>query len=156
MAVRARRIVRLAANFHQPQAFNKGAQITVNITFRRILLASALVIVCALGCSFAQNKFGQPKTVLHIVTVKWKAESTAAQQQAAIDGVKTMAAAIPGIKNIWVKKIKVQPADYNTLFVIEFNDEAALTAYADHPAHKKWEEIYLPIRDRSTSHDVTN
>ena len=128
----------------------------MNTTFRRILLASTLIAVFALGVSFGQNKFGQPKTILHVVTVKWKAESTAAQQQAAIDGVKMMAAKIPGITNVWVKKIKVQPAEFSTVFAMEFKDQAAFDAYAKHPAHDEWMKLYEPVRERSTTHDVTN
>ena len=128
----------------------------MNTTFRRILLASALIAVFALGCSFGQNKFGQPKTILHVVTVKWKADSTPEQQQKAIEGVKTMAAKIPGITNVWVKKIKVQPGDFSTVFAMEFKDQAAFDAYADHPAHKEWEGIYTTVREESRTHDVTN
>jgi hypothetical protein len=128
----------------------------VNTTFRRILLASTLVAVFALGISFGQNKFGQPKSILHVVTVKWKADSTPAQQQAAIDGVKMMAAKIPGITNVWIKKIKVQPAEFSTVFAMEFKDQAAFDAYAKHPAHDEWMKLYEPVRERSSTHDVTN
>ena len=128
----------------------------MNTTFRRLLLASSLIAVFALGISFGQNKFGQPKTILHVVTVKWKADSTPAQQQAAIDGVKTMAAKIPGITNIWTNKIKVQPGDFSTVFAMEFKDQAAFDAYAKHPAHDAWMKLYEPVRERSSTHDVTN
>jgi hypothetical protein len=39
---------------------------------------------------------------------------------------------------------------------MEFADEAALKAYTDSPAQKEWYEIYLPIRDESTTFDITN
>ena len=108
----------------------------------------------ALGVVAAQNKFGQPKSILHVITVQWKADSTAQQRQAAIDGVKTMASQIPGVTNVWLKTIKVQGKD--AVIVMEFKDQAAFDAYAAHPAHKKWEEIYLPIRAQSLTHDITN
>jgi hypothetical protein len=120
-----------------------------------ILIFTAAVIFCA-GILVGQNKYGTPSTLLHVVTVQWKADSTAEQQAAAIDGVKTMAAAIPGIKNIWIKKIKVQPATYSTAFAIEFENKAAFDKYTDAPAHKAWEKIYLPIHEVSTTHDITN
>jgi hypothetical protein len=146
---------KLYSSNHQP--YRKGEESTVNTTFRRILLACTLVAVFALGVSFGQNKFGQPKSILHVVTVKWKADSTAAQQQAALDGVKTMAAKIPGVTNIWIKKIKVQPyGDGGAVFAMEFKDQAAFDTYANHPAHKEWEAIYIPIREESRTHDVTN
>lgn len=125
-------------------------------TLRRILFASVLVIFF-IGCTvIGQNKFSQPKSVLHIITVKWKEDSTTEQRQKAIDGVKEMAAKVPGIKNVYLKTVKVQPGGYNNVIVMEFESEAAFSAYTDHPAHKKWEETYLPIREESRTHDVTN
>ena len=115
-----------------------------------------MATVFALGVVAAQNKFGQPKSILHIITVQWKADSTGEQRQAAINGVKTMASQFPGITNVWLKTIKVQGKDPGAVIVMEFKDQAAFDAYAAHPAHKKWEEIYLPIRDLSHTHDVTN
>ena len=103
-----------------------------------------------------RTTFGTPSTVLHVITVKFKAESTPAQQQAALDGVRKMAAEVPGIKNIWLKKIKVQPAEFSTVIAMEFESKAAFDAYTNNPAHKEWEKVYLPIREQSTTHDVTN
>ncbi len=121
--------------------------------------AIAIVVAAALYCAgvlVGQNKFGTPSTILHVVTVQWKADSTAEQQNAAIEGIKTMAAAVPGIRNIWIRKIKVQPATYSTVFAIEFENKAAFDRYTDAPAHHAWEKIYLPIREESHTHDVTN
>jgi len=126
----------------------------MNSISRKVLLVCALVAVFAAGLVLGQNKFGQPKSILHIVTVQWKADATPEQRQKAIDGVKTMAAAIPGLTNVWLKTTKVQGMD--AVLVMEFKDEASFNAYADHPAHKKWEEVYLPVRERSLTHDVTN
>ena len=122
---------------------------------RKTLFFCAIATVFALGVAVGQNKFGQPKSIVHIITVKWTAESTPAQRQAAIDGVKTMASQIPGITNVWLKKIKAQ-GDKDMAIVMEFKDQAAFDAYAAHPAHKKWEEIYLPIRAQSITFDTTN
>jgi Stress responsive A/B Barrel Domain len=127
-------------------------------TLRRILCGSILVAVFICGVIAGQNKFGQPKSIIHVVTVQWKADSTPEQRQKAIDGVKQMAAEIPGMKNIWLKTIKVQglsPTD-SSAFVMEFADQAAFDVYTDHPAHRKWEGIYLPIREQSRTHDITN
>jgi len=126
----------------------------MNSISRKILLFCATATVLALGVVAGQNKFGQPKSILHIITVQWTADSKPEQRQAALDGVKTMASQIPGITNVWLKKIKVQGKD--NVVVMEFKDQAAFDAYTDHPAHKKWEEIYLPIREQSLTHDITN
>jgi hypothetical protein len=128
----------------------------MNSISRKILLFCATATVLALGVAAGQNKFGQPKSILHIITVQWTAESTPEQRQAAIDGVKTMASQVPGITNVWLKTLKVQGKDPGAVIVMEFKDQAAFDAYASHPAHKKWEEIYLPVRGLSHTHDITN
>ncbi len=33
---------------------------------------------------------------------------------------------------------------------MEFNDEAALKTYGDHPAHKEWEAVYFKVRQPGT------
>lgn len=122
---------------------------------RAFVIATLLVVAFAAGL-VAANKFGTPATLLHIVTVQWKDESTPEQRQQAIDGVRTMAGQIPGVRNVWLKTVKVQPNTYNAVFVMEFQNQKAFDAYADHPAHREWEKVYVPIRQRSTTHDVTN
>lgn len=128
----------------------------MNSRLKGVLAGCLLVAVFAAGIVIGQNRFGQPKSVLHIITVKWKAEATAEQKQQAIDGVKTMAAKIPGVTNVYLRTVKVQPGDYNNVIVMEFKDEAAFAAYADHPAHREWEKLYIPIRGESRTHDVSN
>ena len=138
----------------------------VNWNTRRALMTTILGVALGAGLVSAANKFTQPKSIIHVVTILWKENSTAEQQKAALEGVKKMAGEIPGIKSVWIKGTKVQgrgPAQdgkpgraYQDAFVIEFEDKAAADRYADHPAHKAWEEIYLAIRDQSTSHQITN
>jgi hypothetical protein len=96
-----------------------------------------------------------PQTVLHVVTVKWKADATPKQIQAALDGVKALPASYKGITRVWIRSIKVQ-GDKANAFVMEFADEAALKAYADSPAQKEWYKVYIPIREESTTFDITN
>ena len=69
----------------------------MNPGFRKLLFVCAVMAVFAVGVVVGQNKFNQPKSVIHVVLVKWKADSTAEQQKKAIEGIKGMAAAIPGI-----------------------------------------------------------
>jgi len=58
---------------------------------KKIILAS-LAFAVAAGLLIGANTFNSPPTILHVVVVKWKADSTQQQQQAAIDGVRKMAA----------------------------------------------------------------
>jgi len=102
-----------------------------------------------------------PKSVIHVVTVAWKEDATPAQIQAALDGVKALPAAFPGITRVWVRSFKVQNAPGTTVprthaFVMEFKDEQALKDYAGSDAQKAWYQLYTPIRRQSTTHDITN
>ena len=122
------------------------------------LMAAALValILFATGYVAGQNKFGQPKTVIHLVIIKWKADVPDAEKQKVIDGVKEMAGKIPGIKNVWLKADRIQPRDFGAAFVIEFENRDAADTYAESPIHKAWADHYLPLREESRSVQVTN
>jgi len=97
----------------------------------------------------------EPKTVIHVVTVSWKAGTTPAQIQAALDGVKALPASFKGITRVWTKTVKVQGGAANA-FVMEFASEQALKDYSGSDAQKEWYKTYLPIRERSTTFDITN
>lgn len=121
---------------------------------RCMLAFAALALLCA-GLVWGAASSKTPPSVLHVITVQWKEGSTPAQQMAAIDATRKMAAEIPGLTRVWLKTVKVQ-GGANAVIAMEFKDQAAFDAYADHPAHREWEKIYLPVRGRSTTFDVTN
>jgi hypothetical protein len=108
------------------------------------------------GYLAGQNKFGQPKTVLHLTIIKWNPSATDVDKQKALEGVKEMAAKIPGIKNVWIKGDRIQPRDFNAAFAIEFTDRDAADAYAESPIHKAWSDQYLLLRAASLSEQITN
>jgi len=108
------------------------------------------------GAAIGANRFSKPSSVVHVITVRFKAEATAEQKDAVVKGIDKMAAEIPGIKSVWTKTLKVQGQNYSNAFVMEFESQKAFEAYADHAAHKEWEKAYLQIRDQSTTHDITN
>jgi hypothetical protein len=127
----------------------------------RIRFALALVAAATLfsaGYLAGQNKFGQPKTIIHVSLIKWKADAPEAEQQKALNGVLEMARRIPGIKNVWVqlKPRRMQPRDYHSAFVIEFENEEAAIRYAEDPFHAEWAKHFLSIRETSISPQVTN
>ena len=121
------------------------------------ILVAAVLLGFGASLLTAQNSptSTAPKSVIHVVTVKWKPDTSKEQIQAALDGVKALPAAYPGITRVWTKSIKVQGGKANA-FVMEFADEAALKAYADSPAQKEWYKVYTPIREESASFDITN
>ncbi len=134
-----------------------------SVLLRRGLLLCLLIAVFVAGMVTGQkkNKYGTPTSVIHLVSLKWKNDSTPEQRQKAVDGIKEMAALIPGIKNLWLKPLRVQSPTqekkFEMAFAIEFESEAAAKAYADDPRHSEWsKQIYEPIRDESRSFQVTN
>jgi hypothetical protein len=117
------------------------------------LLAAALF---AGGYGAGQAKFGQPKTILHVVEIQWRPGVPQVDKEAAIAGIKDMAAKMPGIKNIWVKWDRLEPRDFSAAFAIEFRSREAADAYAESPLHEAWEKEYVPLRAASISIQVTN
>ena len=98
-----------------------------------------------------------PTTVIHIINVKWKEDATPEQVQAVIDAVRLLPSKYPGIKRVWTKDIKYQGQEgYKQAIVMEFESQDALKKYEDSAAQQWWYKIYLPVRDESRTHDVTN
>jgi hypothetical protein len=126
-------------------------------TAAKFLAGTMLALMLFSGGYLAgQNKFGQPKTVLHLTIIKWNPSATDADKQKALEGVKEMASKIPGIKNVWIKGDRIQPRDFNAAFAIEFTDRDAADAYAESPIHKAWSDQYLLLRAASLSEQITN
>ncbi|MCW5977759.1 MAG: Dabb family protein [Bryobacteraceae bacterium] len=120
-----------------------------------VAVAAALAIF---GAGALIGAAGKPKSVIHVVTVKWKPGTTPDQIKAALDGVHKLGEAYPGIKNVWTRSIKVQGPESGVThaFVMEFESEQALKDYADSSAQKEWYKVYVPIRDQSRTFDITN
>ncbi len=98
---------------------------------------------------------GKPKSVIHVITIQWKAGTTDAQIAKALKAAETMN--YPGLKNVWTRPIKMQLDEgYKNIIVMEFESEEALKNYADSPAQKAWYDVYMPIRGESRTHDITN
>ena len=126
-------------------------------TLIRAGLVTALMSLSATGSWLAaQNSFGTPKTIIHLSVIQWKEGVSDADKKRALDGVKDMAAKIPGIKNVWTKALRVQPEGYHDAFVIEFENQAAADRYARDPAHDAWTEAFAKIREASISPQITN
>jgi hypothetical protein len=126
-------------------------------TAGKFLFGSLLALALFSGGYLAgQNKFGQPKTVLHLTIIKWNPSASDADKERALQGVKDMAAKIPGIKNVWIKADRIQPRDFNAAFAIEFKDRDAADNYAESPIHKAWSDQYQLLRAASISEQITN
>ena len=104
----------------------------------------------------AQNRFSQPKTVLHMVVYKWKNFASQDDKDQAIKGIKTLAAQIPGIKNIWLKTQRNQIRDFDGVYAIEFTNPEAAADYAESPKHEVWRKRWEELRENSLSFQVSN
>ena len=124
------------------------------ITF---FVCSALLLGAVSSVSADGHKKSEyaPNSVIHVVTVSWKEDASEKQIQAALDGVVTLAKEYDGITRVWIKTIKAQ-GERSHAFVMEFKNEKALEDYAGSDAQKAWYEVYIPVRERSTTFDITN
>jgi hypothetical protein len=128
---------------------------------KKFLLTLAAATLLSLGAASATAGETAPKSVIHVVTVAWKEGTTPEQIQAALDGAKALPAAFKGITHVWTKTLKAQNAQEvvkkrTHIIVMEFADEKALADYSNSDAQKAWYKLYMPIRDQSTTHDITN
>jgi Stress responsive A/B Barrel Domain len=116
------------------------------------------IAVGSVGSSrvFAINKYGQPKTVIHLVAYKFRPTTSLNDQQQAIAGIKDMAAKIPGIKNIWLKTERSQIRDFDGVYVIEFMSPEAAADYAESPIHDAWRKKWEQLRENSLSFQASN
>jgi len=123
---------------------------------RTAILPALLAALTIAGALLAAGAYHKPKTVIHMVTIRWAASAAPEVRRAAIEDIEKMAAAIPGIRNVWLRTLRVQPRDFMTAFALEFEDEAAAERFARHPAHEAWIKKYLPVIEESRTQQVTN
>jgi hypothetical protein len=122
------------------------------------LLFAAGIVTGSIATSHAAaiNKFGQPKTVVHVVAYKFRDATSLNDQQEALAGIKDMAAKIPGVKNIWLKTERNQLRDFSGVYVIEFTSAEAAADYAENPLHETWRKKWEALRENSLSFQVSN
>ena len=122
------------------------------------LLFAAGIATGSIATSHAAviNKFGQPKTVVHVVAYKFRDATSLNDQQEALAGIKDMAAKIPGVKNIWLKTERNQLRDFSGVYVIEFTGAEAAADYAENPLHETWRKKWEALRENSLSFQVSN
>jgi hypothetical protein len=102
------------------------------------------------------NRYGQPKTVLHVVIYKFRDTVSNNDREIAINGIKDMAAKIPGIKNIWLKTERNQIKEFSGVYAIEFTSPDAAADYAESPIHDAWSKQWQSERENSLSFQISN
>jgi hypothetical protein len=123
--------------------------------------ALLFLLGAAAGTSFAlsgaaQNRFGQPKTVLHVVVYKFKDTVSSADREETLNGIKGLAGKIPGIKNIWLKTQRNQIRDFSGVYAIEFSSPETAADYAESPLHEAWAKKWEQQRENSLSFQISN
>jgi hypothetical protein len=103
-----------------------------------------------------QNRFGQPKTVLHVVIYKFKDATSNNDREMAVNGIKELAGRIPGIKNVWLKTERNQIKDFSGVYAIEFTSAEAAADYAESPVHEAWSKKWQELRENSLSFQISN
>lgn len=133
-----------------------------NRRWMQMLIGAGLFVMGGFaGSALAQKKtmvnhFGQPKTVIHVVAYKFRDATSLNDQEQAINGIREMAAKIPGIKNIWLKTERNQMRDWSGVYVIEFTSPEAAADYAESPLHEIWRKKWEQLRENSLSFQVSN
>jgi hypothetical protein len=127
------------------------------------IAAGAFLFVAGIGAGTwhersveAQNRFGQPKTVLHMVVYKFKPFASQDDKEQVLNGIKALATQIPGVKNIWLKTGRNQIRDFDGVFAIEFTSAEAAADYAESPKHEAWAKQWESLRENSLSFQATN
>ncbi|MBI2188615.1 MAG: Dabb family protein [Acidobacteria bacterium] len=83
--------------------------------------------------------------IAHIVLFRPRRDLTAESRQALVAALEAALAGIPAIRRARVgRRLRLgraydalMRADYPYIAILEFDDEAALTAYLEHPAHEQ-------------------
>ena len=116
-----------------------------------------LVLLLCLAIATAALAQQAPTTVIHIINVKWKVEATPEQIKAALDGAQQLPSKFAGIKRVWTKNVRYQGQEgFKQAIVMEFENQDALKRYESSAAQKWWYELYLPAREDSRTHDISN
>ena len=121
-----------------------------------LFLAGAMAGSLHARSSAVQNRFGQPKTVLHVVVYKFKDTVSNADREQTLNGIKELSGKIPGIKNIWLKTQRNQLRDYSGVYAVEFASPDAAADYAESPLHEAWAKKWEQQRENSLSFQISN
>jgi hypothetical protein len=125
------------------------------------MFGRTFLLIAAASCFFAGWVSGQQTAasqgLVHAFAFTAEPAATAEDFAHLRKATHGMVDKIPGLKKVWMGKL-LQPLDVGPNapkrthgIVMEFEDEAALKVYADHPEHKAWERVYRKIRVPGTT-----
>lgn len=120
------------------------------------LAAAPAAVLLLAGWAAAAKIYGRPKTVLQVVTIKWTSEAAPEQRRAALEELEKAAAAAPGVRNLWLRALRVQPRDFMSAYAIEFEDAPSAERFPATQAYEQWKKHYLPLIEESHTQQLTN
>jgi len=95
------------------------------------------------------------ETLMHVFAYTPVAGATQADFDAFRAATADMVGKIPGLRKAWVGKLRrpltVGDSTREYGVAMEFDDEAALDVYANHPAHTEWIKVYDRVRVPETT-----
>ena len=95
------------------------------------------------------------KKLMHCFAFTVIEEATNADWQAFYKATDELPGNIPGLSKVWYGKLRrpLRVGETTRQFGVcmEMDDADALNAYADHPAHKEWVEVYTKVRQPGTT-----
>lgn len=114
----------------------------------------SVAVVLALGTlavwnpNQADTPVAQPKLLRHVVLFKFKADASPEQIKAVEAGFAALPGKIPAMHAFeWGTNNSPEGLDrgYTHCFLVTFLSEADRQTYLDHPEHKKFVDILLPV-----------
>jgi len=140
---------------------------------KRLFGSGLLLIALTAAAPLAAGE----KKLMHCFTFTAVESATEADWQAFFKATDGLPGKIPGLSRVWYGKLRSPLAIFSTDAAtrkklaagekdvsgpvtrlvrqwgvcMEMDDEAALKAYADHPAHKAWEQVYFKVRQPGTT-----
>ena len=127
---------------------------------RRLLSGRISIILGGLflflgGCTAGWQAGTSQKTLMHVFAFTPLEGATPDDFAAFAKATSAMVGQIPGLRRVWFGKLR-EPLPVETRIhtygvAMEFDNAEALQAYATHPAHDAWVQIYEKVRMRGTT-----
>jgi hypothetical protein len=73
--------------------------------------------------------------VRHVVLLQWKETATDAKKEAAIEALRSLTGAVPGMRSYTAGLDLGVAGTHDAALVADFDDEASLKEYMSHPRH---------------------
>jgi antibiotic biosynthesis monooxygenase (ABM) superfamily enzyme len=127
--------------------------------FYGVLGTALLLAAWQIGEQSGRTQASDPavtqKSLMHVFSYTPVEGATQADFDAFRKATADMVGKIPGLRKAWVGKLRrpltVGDNVREYAVAMEFDDEAALDAYANHPAHTEWVKVYERVRVEGTT-----